>query len=272
MSSSHPSASGQQPADSDKPAAIKTEREYPAKPDRAYFYGTCLIDMFYPEAGLHGIQLLEHCGINVVYPEAQSCCGQPAYNSGYDDEARSVAAAQIRCFPEDIPLVVPSASCASMIRHHYPSLFANTALAQQAQHLAERTFELTEFLVRVCQLQLKDQGQPVKIAIHHSCSSQRHMRVAEYGNELLSQLNNVAVVTQARSAECCGFGGTFAIKAPEISNAMVQDKCDNLMATGAERLLSGDCGCMLNISGALQKRGDRLGEQHIASFLWERVQ
>jgi len=251
-------------------------RTYSSKPSQVYFYGTCLVDLFYPEAGLHGIQLLEHCDITVIYPQAQSCCGQPAYNSGFDDEARAVATAQIQCFPENIPVIVPSASCAGMIRLHYPSLFEGTAMAQQAIELAERTFELTEFLVRVCDLKLQDRGKPVKVAVHHSCSAQRHMRVSDYGNQLLSQLNNVAVVTQARSSECCGFGGTFAVKAPEISNAMVQDKCDNLLATGAEKLLSGDCGCMMNISGALKKRGEgvagQLAEQHIASFLWERVQ
>ncbi|OZG71721.1 oxidoreductase [Hahella sp. CCB-MM4] len=247
-------------------------RDYPEKPKQVYFFGTCLIDLFYPEAGLHGIQLIEREGIAVFFPPEQSCCGQPAYNSGYDDEARSVAAAQIACFPKDIPVVVPSASCASMIREQYPSLFEGSSLEQAARSLAERTYELTEFLVEVCHIQLKDQGEPVKIVVHHSCSAQRHMRTSHQTQKLLNQLGNVAVVQQERANECCGFGGTFSVKAPEISNAMVQDKCDSLMATGAQQLVTGDCGCMMNITGAIEKRGDQLNGKHVASFIWERTQ
>ncbi|WP_157496802.1 (Fe-S)-binding protein [Hahella ganghwensis] len=247
-------------------------RLYPEKPGHVYFFGTCLIDLFYPEAGLHGIQLLEREGIKVSYPPEQSCCGQPAYNSGYDDEARSVAAAQIACFPEEIPVVVPSASCASMIREHYPSLFAGTEQEKLARDLAHRTYELTEFLVEVCRIELKDMGAPAKVVVHHSCSAQRHLRISGQTQKLLNQLDNVAIVQQERAYECCGFGGTFSVKAPEISNAMVQDKCDNLVATGADQLVTGDCGCMMNITGALEKRKDPLKGQHIASFIWERTQ
>ena len=253
-----------------------TTREYPSKPARVYFYGTCLIDLLYPEAGLHGIQLLEREGIQVVFPEAQSCCGQPAYNSGYDKETRKVAAVQLSCFPEDIPVVVPSASCASMFIDQYPPLFEGTPLAAAAANLANKTFELTDFLVNVCKIQLKDKGEPVKVAYHSSCSAQRHLKVDHCSSELLEQLGNVALLKQERAHECCGFGGTFSVKSPAISNAMVQDKCDSLLATHADVLLSGDCSCMMNITGAMEKReqegrGKSMPAKHIATFLLERT-
>ncbi|WP_431686727.1 (Fe-S)-binding protein [Hahella sp. NBU794] len=248
------------------------QRAYPEKPEQVYFFGTCLIDLFYPEAGMAGIQLLEREGVKVVYPQQQSCCGQPAYNSGYDNEARKVAAAQIACLGEELPVVVPSASCADMFRHHYPDLFANTPLHKQALDLAARTYELTEFLVHVCKIRLVDHGPAATVAIHNSCSAQRGTKTAQDAISLLRQMSNVAIVQQERASECCGFGGTFAVKAPDISNAMVQDKCDNLLATGANDLVSGDCGCLMNISGALEKRKDKLPAQHIASFIWERTQ
>ncbi len=247
-------------------------RRYPPKPNQVYYFGTCLIDLFYPEAGLHGIQLLEREGVQVIYPERQSCCGQPAFNSGYDKESQTVAAAQIDAFPENLPIVVPSASCAGMIRRHYPELFKATPLESAAAEFAARTFELTEFLVHVCKVQLQDKGQPVKVVAHHSCSAQRHAKVADCGNQLIGQLRNVSHMTQERGHECCGFGGTFAVKSPAISNAMVQDKCDSLVNTRAELLVTGDCGCMMNISGALEKRKDKLPAKHLATFLWERTQ
>ena len=253
-----------------------TTRNYPDKPAKVYYFGTCLIDLFYPEAGLHGIQLLEREGIQVIFPEEQSCCGQPAYNSGYDKETRKVGAAQINCFSEDIPVVVPSASCASMLIDQYPPLFVGTYLENRANKLAARTFELTDFLVNVCKIKLNDKGEPIKVAYHNSCSAQRHLGVDHCSSELLDQLNNVALLKQERAHECCGFGGTFSVKSPKISNAMVQDKCDNLLNTNADMLLSGDCSCMMNITGAMEKREQEGGSKsmpakHIATFLLERT-
>jgi L-lactate dehydrogenase complex protein LldE len=262
--------------DNNQPSVSKPIKKYPDKPKKVYFFGTCLIDLLFPEAGLHGIQLLEREGIQVCFPEAQSCCGQPAYNSGYDKETRKVAAVQIGCLAEDIPVVVPSASCASMIIDQYPPLFAGTPLAESANKLAARTFELTDFLLNVCKIQLKDKGEPVKVAYHNSCSAQRHLKVDHCSSELLQQLSNVALLKQERAHECCGFGGTFSVKSPAISNAMVQDKCDSLLNTHADLLLSGDCSCMMNITGAMEKREQQGGSKsmpakHIATFLLERT-
>jgi L-lactate dehydrogenase complex protein LldE len=240
-------------------------------PADVYFYATCLIDLMYPKAGLAGMQLLRRAGVNVVFPDQQTCCGQPAFNSGYRDEALGVARAQLACFRRDIPVVVPSGSCAGMIKHHWPELFAGQPDEAQACAVAGRTYELTEFLVDVLDVRLQDIGSPLRIAIHTSCSARREMGVADRIETLVGQLDRVEVLDHERKAECCGFGGTFAVKLPDVSGAMVKDKTDALRATGAERVISQDCGCLMNIGGAFDKQGDGPATQHIAEFLWERT-
>lgn len=245
---------------------------YPPRPRQVYFFSTCLVDLFYPEAGLAGIQLLEREGIKVHYPQRQTCCGQPAYTSGYHDQARAVAEAQLALFPEDWPILVPSGSCGGMIRKHYPDLFAGTPHAGAAKAIAERTWELTDFLLNVCHVQLEDQGEPVTVAMHTSCSARREMGVAGVGPALLGQLENVALAEQVRAEECCGFGGTFAVRHPEISAAMVDDKINAITETGARHFVTTDCGCMMNMAGYAQKQGKPLEGEHILSFLWHRSQ
>lgn len=244
---------------------------YPPKPDKVYFFGTCLIDMFYPEAGLDGIRLLEREGIEVIFPDDQTCCGQPAYTSGYHDEARAVAAAQLGLFPEPWPIVVPSGSCGGMMRIHYPQLFAGIPQEAQARELAGRVFELTEFLVHVCHIRLVDEGEPQTVAMHTSCSARREMGLAETGPALLDQLEGVTRVEQARATECCGFGGTFAVRHPEVSAAMVEDKTQAIEAAGAEHFVTSDCGCLMNIGGRFEQQRRALHGEHIASYLWRRT-
>ncbi|MEJ2621583.1 MAG: (Fe-S)-binding protein [Candidatus Thiodiazotropha sp.] len=242
-----------------------------ARPDTIYFFATCLIDLLYPEAGLAGMELIEREGVRVIYPANQSCCGQPAFNSGYRQEALTVARAQLSCFPKDYPIVVPSGSCAGMIKHHWPELFAGQPDQAQAISLANRTYELTEFLVDRLKLHLKDLGEPTKIAIHTSCSARREMGVANRIESLIAQLSNVEVVEQAHKTECCGFGGTFSIKQPDISGAMVEAKCDALLASGAQAVISQDCGCLMNIGGSLEHHQHKLPTQHVAEFLLGRT-
>lgn len=244
---------------------------YPDPPKQVYFFGTCLVDMFYPEAGLAGMELIRREGITVIFPQDQTCCGQPAWNSGYREEASKVAAAQMACFPLDYPIVVPSGSCAGMMRHHYPRLFFGTPEYDRALAFSERVFELTEFLSRILKIKLVDLGKPVKAALHVSCSARREMGVADEHQSLLRQLKNVELVEQDHNEECCGFGGTFAIKHADISATMVEDKANALVATGATSLISGDCGCLMNIMGHLEYRNEKLRGSHIASFLWERT-
>ena len=239
--------------------------------DTVYFYGTCVADLFFPEAGLAGINLLKAQGLRVIFPQGQSCCGQPAYNSGYMDEARAVALAQIRLFPKEHPVILPSGSCAGMMKKHYPSLFRGTTEQALAENFAARVFELTQFLVDVLDVRLADLGPPVKVTWHPSCHSQREMGVLDQPKSLLRQLSNVDFAELPRERECCGFGGTFAVRQPEVSAAMVADKVDNVTLTDASLVLSGDCGCLLNIGGALEHAGQAARPKHIAQFLWERT-
>lgn len=242
----------------------------PEKPHTAYFFGTCLIDLFYPEAGLAGMELLRRQGIRVVFPSGQSCCGQPARNCGYADEARAVARRQFQSFPKPWPIVVPSGSCAGMMREHYPELFRGQPDEAEARAFSARVYELTWFLVHVCRIALSDHGAPVQVAFHGSCHSQREMGVREEPKALLRDLANVTLVDLQRPTECCGFGGTFSVRQPAISGAMVADKVADIASTGATEVLSGDCGCLLNISGAMEKAGTPVRARHIAEFLMER--
>ncbi len=252
--------------------------EKTSRPARVYLFGTCLIDVFYPEAGMAVVHLLEREGIEVVFPQQQTCCGQPAYNAGRLGQARAVAIAQLELFAEPWPVIVPSASCADMLRHQYPKLFKGHALEHLATDLAARTYEFSQFLVEVLNIQLQDTGAPVSLAVHHSCSARRAMGVAGYTGQLLAQLQQVTTREPAYAEECCGFGGTFAVSTPELSAAMSADKCAHLQATGAQTFITGDCGCLLNLNGTLDKQAEaktasqRWRGTHLASFLWQRTQ
>lgn len=260
-------------------ADMKKGRLYPSLPTDVYLFSTCLVDQFAPEAGLDTVRLLEREGISVHFPEQQTCCGQPAYNSGYPDEARAVALQQLGLFPEPWPIVVPSGSCAAMMRIHYPKLFAdNPTLLAQTQSLALRIFELTEFLVHVVKFKQPDFGNACTVALHTSCHARREMGSHETSTALLESLTQLNLVKQARAEECCGFGGTFAIRYPEISESIVSDKVESIRATGAERVVSADCGCLFNILGRAAKQDEKAGlttpslpGEHIASFLWRRT-
>ena len=247
------------------PSSIKTNQ-------KIYFFGTCLIDVFYPNAGVSAVTLLERQGVEVLFPQDQSCCGQPAYNSGYREEAFTVARKQLALFPQPIPIVVPSGSCAGMMKHHYPRLFAGHPLEPVALDVASRVYEFTEYMVKVLKVSLIDLGKPIHVALHTSCSSRREMHVSDCGQLLLNQLNNVTWQEPQRAEECCGFGGTFAVKQPEVSAAMAEDKCQAITDTGASKLVSGDCGCLMNLSGTIAKRTAPVKSAHIAEFLLERTQ
>jgi len=246
------------------------------KPDSVYFFGTCLIDFIFTQAGLAAMRLLRREGIEVLYPQGQTCCGQPAYNSGYDEEARAVARRQLLAFPRDIPILVPSASCAGMLKVHYPKLFAGTPDEAPAQALSARVVELSDFLVRVLDWRPEDQGEPLRVVVHHSCSARREMHSALAAAELLARLGRVEVLEPDHAEECCGFGGTFAVKQPEISAAMAGDKAKAIAATGAQVLVSQDCGCLMNLAGTLERQypdpSQRPLVKHLAELLWERTQ
>ncbi|MES2770926.1 MAG: (Fe-S)-binding protein [Pseudomonadota bacterium] len=247
-------------------------RDYPPAPSDVYLYATCLVDLFTPEAGIDTVRLLEHAGVRVHFPTGQSCCGQPAYTSGFPDAARTVALSQLRLFPEPWPVVIPSGSCAGMLRHHYVKLFADQPeLCAEATALAERVFELAEFLVEVLHFKPQDRGSAHSVAVHTSCSARREMGTHEHSAALLGQLSAVRLCQPEHATECCGFGGTFSLKHPSISAAMTQDKIDALKASSADSFVSADCGCLLNLNHRLQKQNDPWQGTHLASFLCQRL-
>ncbi|OXI22136.1 (Fe-S)-binding protein [Burkholderia sp. AU15512] len=252
------------------------ERQYPVAAAHVYLFATCLVDLFVPEAGLDAVRLLEREGLTVHYPRGQSCCGQPAYSSGNPDEARRVAAAQLDLFAEPWPVIVPSGSCGGMIRHHWPALFADDPVhGPKARAIAERTYELTEFLVHVLDVRLDALAAPAgadeRVVLHTSCAARREMGTRVHGVALVDALPGVTRIEHERESECCGFGGTFSLKHPDISGAMVRDKVASACATGCDRLVSADCGCLLNIGHAADQSGAPLPVEHLASFLWRRT-
>ena len=242
-----------------------------AKPQQVYFFATCVVDLFWPQAGLHAVTLIERCGIRVVFPRAQTCCGQPAYTTGFPGDARAVAAAQLELFAQPWPIVVPSGSCGGMLKHHWPLLFKDDpARLSLAQDIAARTMEFSEFAAQHLNLSAASIA-PIKVALHTSCSARREMGTLACGRKLLAQSPGVQRVEHTHEAECCGFGGTFAVKHPEISAAMTADKLDALKHSGCDTYVSADCGCLLNLNGAAEKRGDSLRGEHLATFLLRRL-
>jgi len=239
--------------------------------ESVYLYGTCLVDLFRPEAGLAAIELLEREGLRVVFPQGQTCCAQPAYNCGYFDEARAVARRQIALFPQPWPIVVPSGSCAGMMVRHYPALFEGQPDLPDVLAFSARVHELTEFLVNVLHVAYEDKGEPLTVTWHPSCHALRELGVVDEPKKLLGQLRNVTLVPLSRERECCGFGGTFSVRYPEISAAMVTDKAADAVETGAAELVSGDGGCLMNIAGHLATKGEGPRCRHIAELLKERI-
>jgi len=236
---------------------------------QVYLFGTCLIDMLYPQAGLDAVALLELSGYEVIYPQAQTCCGQPPYNSGFKPPAVTIAKQTIQLFSaKDIPLIVPSASCAGMIKHHYPTLFDSETLeTKQAEQLAHRTFELIDFIADKLPYNQQPLRPPTKVTLHESCSALREMNVAKTWRHVLNKLDNVEVTYPENKQECCGFGGTFSVKSDAISAVMTQDKCHNLLKAKGNKILSGDSGCLMNIGEHLKFEGKKDPCLHLASFL-----
>lgn len=241
------------------------------KPTDIYFFGTCVVDMFMPEAGMDAITLIEQQGIRVHYPMAQSCCGQPAYSSGHPKEALAVAQAQLDLFPENYPIVVPSGSCGGMMAHHWRTLFKGTPDEAKANEIADRVVEFTNFLVNIGYTP-EDKGEPIKVAVHTSCAARREMGVHITGWKLVDSLANVERVVHDHESECCGFGGTFSVKHSNISGAMVSDKVQAIKDTEAVEIISADAGCMMNIGGKIEKDEPNMPRpKHIATFLLERT-
>jgi L-lactate dehydrogenase complex protein LldE len=231
-------------------------------------FATCLVDLTRPSVGFATAKLLEDAGCRVTVPGAQSCCGQPAYNSGDNADARTIAEKVIKVFEGFDYVVAPSGSCAGMIRHHYPVLFeTDPEWSDRARTLADKTLELTSFLVDVMKIDALAADYDGVVTYHDSCSGLREMGVQEQPRKLLSQVSGMALKEGAEREVCCGFGGLFCVKYPDISGQMVDAKVDDILATGADTVLAGDLGCLMNIAGRLQRRGSEVRVRHIAEVL-----
>lgn len=240
---------------------------------RVGLFVTCLVDLMRPRIGFATIKLLETAGCEVQVPAAQTCCGQPAWNSGDAPGAAALAKKTIAEFESFDYVVVPSGSCADQIRNEYPGLLADDAeWRSRSDALAKRTYELTDFLVTVLKVDSVPGDQVVEseevITYHDSCTGLRSLGIKEQPRALLAKLKGVTVREMAGCEECCGFGGTFAVKFGEVSAAIAERKCDNIRAAGANTVVGGDLGCLLNIEGKLRRMGDDITKvHHVAEIL-----
>jgi len=234
---------------------------------RIGLFATCLVDLFRPTVGFAAVKLLEAAGCVVEVP-AQTCCGQPAYNSGDRATAQALARQVIAAFEGFDFVVAPSGSCGGMIRQHYPSLFEDDPdWRARATRLSVKTFELTSFLIDVLKVERVAARYAGTATYHDACSGLRELGVKTQPRRLLATVEGLELRELEESEVCCGFGGTFCVKYPELSNRMVSDKTARILATGADVVLAGDLGCLLNIAGKLQRNGAAIKVRHVAEVL-----
>ncbi|MFN3623726.1 MAG: (Fe-S)-binding protein [Hyphomicrobium sp.] len=237
-------------------------------PPRVALFVTCLVDLFRPSVGFAAVKLLEDAGCLVEVPPRQVCCGQPAYNSGDSEAARRIARQVIETFSSFDFVVGPSGSCMATIRKDYPEMFTDDPeWSARATSLAERSYELMSFLTDVRGLRIEGVTYEGRVTYHDSCSGLRTLGIKSQPRQLLAQIEGLELSELQDSETCCGFGGTFCVKYPDISIKMVSDKVGNLEMSGADTLLGGDLGCLLNITGRLRRLGKTTRVFHAAEVL-----
>lgn len=238
---------------------------------RVSLFVPCLIDQFFPQTAVSTVRLLWRLGIDVVYPEAQTCCGQPAFNMGYHDEARKLAERFIEVFDRAEYIVTPSGSCGSMVRVFYPTLAIHRELQGPLENVKNRTYELSEFLVNV--LKVTDVGAAFtgRVTYHDSCHLLRELKVKDPPRLLLRNVKGIDFVEMEESDSCCGFGGSFSVKFPEISTAMLEEKVKFIQKTGAQYVVANDTGCLMQISGMLQRSQIPVRALPLAEFLYKGI-
>jgi L-lactate dehydrogenase complex protein LldE len=250
------------------PANAVPQRKRRQRRLQVALFVTCLADLFRPSVAVASIRLLKRAGCRVAVPSAQTCCGQPAYNSGEIAAAVPVAKTVIEIFEPYDYVVIPSGSCGGMLQHHYPALFEGE-WRQRALALAAKTWELTRFLTEVAPLPAVagDPATGPRVTYHDGCAGLRELGIKTQPRQLLREQRGLEISELSRAEVCCGFGGTFCAKMPGISAKMVDDKLDDALATGADMLVGGDLGCLLNIAGRARRRQLPLEVRHIAELL-----
>jgi L-lactate dehydrogenase complex protein LldE len=235
---------------------------------RASLFIPCLVDTLVPEVGEATAQVLSRLGVSLEYPQDQTCCGQPAYNSGYWDDARRVARQFLRAFDDSETIVSPSGSCVSMVRNHYQRLFADDpSELEKARAIGERTFELTEFLVN--RLGVTDVGASFtgKATFHDSCHLNRELGIKDEPRALIQSVEGLELIEMQDSDRCCGFGGTFSVKFPELSAAMARRKVERIKESGADTVVMCDPGCLIQMRGYIHRQGVEVKAMHIVEVL-----
>jgi L-lactate dehydrogenase complex protein LldE len=236
---------------------------------KAQLFITCLGDQFYTGTLQNMVRILEQLGVELIFPAEQTCCAQPLFNNGFEDKARPVVQNWIKVFSRsDAPIIGPSGSCVSMVRHHFPELFpTGSAEHSLAVDLAARTFEFTEYLVR--QLKVTDVGAsyPHRVTYHATCHYQRELGLREEAKTLLRAVDGLEMVALNEEDTCCGFGGAFSVTFPEVSRAMMDQKVKNILATDADTVVMCEPGCLMNIAGGLHKAGSSIRAMHIIDVL-----
>jgi len=238
---------------------------------RVQLFGTCLVDTFFPETGEAAVRLLRHFGVEVAYPRGQTCCGKPADSGGYASESRKAAEHFLSVFGESQdPIVIPSGSCASMVKNHYPELFGNNErLRDKAVAVGARVYELSQFLVQVLRAHETGFTGKGRLTYHASCQLTRELAVRDAPLRLLQSLKGAEFVPLAHADRCCGFGGIFMAKLPEVSMALADEKLETILDTGADTVTGCDHGCLLNIADAVKRASAAVQVRHIASVLAE---
>ncbi len=235
---------------------------------RIGLFVTCLVDVFRPVIGFAAVKLLEEAGCTVAVPAAQTCCGQPAYNSGDRANAQVLARQVIAVFEDFDYVVVPSGSCGGMIKQHYPSLLAHDpAWKSRAERFSAKTFELVSFLTDVLGVERVNATYANTVTYHDACSGLRELQIKQQPRQLLASVAGLNLQEMEDSETCCGFGGSFCVKYPELSNRMVSEKVDHIHASGADTVLAGDLGCLLNMAGKLHRVGSAVQVRHVAEVL-----
>lgn len=236
-------------------------------PQTITLFVPCFVDQLVPQVALDMVTVLRRLGFTLNYPEEQTCCGQPAFNAGFWDEARPLAERFVRVFRNTELIVCPSGSCTAMVRCFYPDLLASSSWRDEAVALGKRVFEFSEFLVDVAGVTDAGASFPHKVTYHDSCHLLRELHIKRQPRELLQHVKGLELVELDCSEECCGFGGTFAVKFPEISGAMGDVKATHIEASGADFVTSCDPSCLLHIDGVLRRKGARARTIHLASIL-----
>lgn len=240
----------------------------PSRSKRVGLFVTCLVDLMRPNIGFAAIKLLEDAGCEVIIPQSQTCCGQPAYNSGDRKDSREIARQTIAAFEEFDYVVAPSGSCAGMLKLHYPGLFAGDEQAlARAETFSAKVHELISFLVDICGVASVAARKSGTVTYHDSCSGLRELKIHDQPRQLLGTVADLTVTELPDADVCCGFGGTFCVKYPEISNKIVTQKTADIAATGADILAAGDLGCLMNMAGKLQREGSTIKAYHVAELL-----